>query len=291
MLGGVIHVAADGADVLAGGLLLGEIHFGQDGRHGVVEVHHSFGFQVLVTLRGVGAAIDGGMVAHELADAVLRLAGGGQVVEDHGEFVLIQRFVNVSNVAMKHIEQAVVLHHDDAVALGMPLGLDEVDAVVDFLTVREVIIGAVGEADGDEIPKPLELSSVYLVGIDIDLGVGEAFQLAAVVGVFVGEQDLGHPLGLVAEGRERLHIAADVLAGEGQRIFIGCLLGRAGGETGIDENHLAAGVDEVVLQAAAIADVAVELVGAFFTAHNKRLGVETLFSEFYCFDFHNLILL
>lgn len=36
VLGGVIHVAADGADVLAGGLLLGEIHFGQDGRHGVV---------------------------------------------------------------------------------------------------------------------------------------------------------------------------------------------------------------------------------------------------------------
>lgn len=36
VLGGVIDVAADGADVLAGGLLLGEIHFGQDGRHGVI---------------------------------------------------------------------------------------------------------------------------------------------------------------------------------------------------------------------------------------------------------------
>ena len=164
----------------------------------------------------MGAAIDGGMVAHELADAVLRLAGGGQVVENHGEFVLIQRFVHVSDVAVKHVEQAVVLHHDDAVALGVPFGLDEVDAVVDFLTVREVVIRAVGEADGDEIPKPLELGSVHLVGIDIDLGVGETFQLAAVVGVFVGEQDLGHLLGLVAEGREGLHIAADVLAGEGQ---------------------------------------------------------------------------
>ena len=43
VLGGVIDVAADGADVFAGGLLFGEIHFGQDGRHGVVEVHHPLG--------------------------------------------------------------------------------------------------------------------------------------------------------------------------------------------------------------------------------------------------------
>ena len=57
------------------------------------------------------------------------------------------------------------------------------------------------------------------------------------------------------------------------------------------QNHLAAGVDEVVLQAATIADVVVEFVSAFFAAHDERLGVETLFSEFYCFDFHNLILL
>ena len=106
--------------------------------------------------------------------------------------------------------------------------------------------------------------------------------------MFVGEQDLGHPFGLVAERREGLHTAADVLADEGQRIFIGCLLGRAGGETGIHQNHLTAGVDEVVLQAAAIADVAVEFVGAFFAAHDERLGIEPVFAEFDCFDFHNL---
>ena len=52
VLGGVIDVTADGADVLAGGLLLGEIHFGQDGWHGMVEVHHTLGLQVLVALRG-----------------------------------------------------------------------------------------------------------------------------------------------------------------------------------------------------------------------------------------------
>ncbi len=105
----------------------------------------------------MGAAIDGGMVAHELADAVLRLAGGGKVVENHGEFVLIQRFVHVSDVAVKHVEQSVVFHHDDAVALGVTFGLDEVDAVVDFLTVGEIVVGAVGEGDGHEVRQTLQL--------------------------------------------------------------------------------------------------------------------------------------
>ena len=41
-----------------------------------------------------------------------------------------------------------------------------------------------------------------------------------------------------------------------------------------------AGVDEVVLQAAAIADVAVELVGAFFAAHDERLDVKPSFLNF-----------
>ena len=84
VLGGVIDVAADGADILAGGLLLAEIHLGQDGRH--------------------------------------------------------------------------------------------------------------------EVGKSFQLGGVHLVGIDIDFRIGEAFQLAAVVGVLVGEQDLGHLLGFVAEG-------------------------------------------------------------------------------------------
>ena len=98
MLGRIIHIAADGADILAGGFLLLEIHLGEDGRHRMVEVHHALGFKVLIALRRVGAAIHRGMVAHELADAVLRLAGSWQVVEDHGEFVLVQGLVNVGDV-------------------------------------------------------------------------------------------------------------------------------------------------------------------------------------------------
>ena len=42
MLGRVVDIAADRAYILAGGFLLGEIHFGQCGLYGVVEVHHAF---------------------------------------------------------------------------------------------------------------------------------------------------------------------------------------------------------------------------------------------------------
>jgi len=38
MLGWVIDVAADGADILSGSFLGGEFHFGKDSRHGSVKV-------------------------------------------------------------------------------------------------------------------------------------------------------------------------------------------------------------------------------------------------------------
>ena len=66
MLSRVIDVAADRADVLAAGLLLGEIDFCQDGGYGVVEVHDTLGLQIFIALWGVSAAIDGGMFADEL---------------------------------------------------------------------------------------------------------------------------------------------------------------------------------------------------------------------------------
>ena len=37
----VIDITADGADILAGGLLLGEIDFGQNGRHRIIQIHHA----------------------------------------------------------------------------------------------------------------------------------------------------------------------------------------------------------------------------------------------------------
>ena len=65
VLSRVIDVAADRADVLSAGLLLGEINLGEDGGHGVVETHDTLGLQILIALWGVSAAIDGGMLADE----------------------------------------------------------------------------------------------------------------------------------------------------------------------------------------------------------------------------------
>ena len=51
-----------------------------------------------------------------------------------GQFVLVECFVHVGDVTVKHVEQTVHLYYDDAVALGVALGLDEVDAVGYLLT-------------------------------------------------------------------------------------------------------------------------------------------------------------
>ena len=51
VFGWVIDIAADGTDVLAGGLELGEIHFCKYGWHGIVEIHHALGLQILIALR------------------------------------------------------------------------------------------------------------------------------------------------------------------------------------------------------------------------------------------------
>ena len=81
VLCGVIDIAANGTDVLTRSFLLGEIDFGQNGWDRIVEIHHALGLKILIALRCVGATIDGGVVANELTDAVLRLAGSWQIVE------------------------------------------------------------------------------------------------------------------------------------------------------------------------------------------------------------------
>ena len=101
VLSRVIDVATDGADVFAAGFFIFENNFGPDGGNGGVEVHHPLGLQILVTLRGVGAHIDGRVVADEFTHPVQRLAGCGQVVIEHRQFVLIQGLVNVCDVGLE----------------------------------------------------------------------------------------------------------------------------------------------------------------------------------------------
>ena len=71
MLCGVINIAANGTDVLARSLLLGEVDFSQNGRHRIIQVHHALGLKIFISLRRVSTAIDRGVVADKLADTVL----------------------------------------------------------------------------------------------------------------------------------------------------------------------------------------------------------------------------
>ena len=94
------------------------------------------------------------------------------------------------------------------------LGFDVVDAVGYLLAFGEVVVGTVGIADGNEVRQSLQLFGIHLFLVHIDLRIWEAFQLASVVSMLVGNQYLRHLLGLIAKGLEGIHIAADVFAGE-----------------------------------------------------------------------------
>lgn len=61
------------------------------------------------------------------------------------------------------------------------------------------------------------------------------------------------------------------------------------GKAGIYQNDLAADVNEVVLQTAMVAGVFVEFVHPFLAAEGERLGIETVGTEFNCFDSHKII--
>ena len=89
VLCGVIDVTTDGADILAGCLLLGEIDFGQNGRHRIIQVHHALGLKIFIALWCMGATIDGGVVASELCitttylSRVVRQVSDGRTVVDY----------------------------------------------------------------------------------------------------------------------------------------------------------------------------------------------------------------
>ena len=71
----IVQIATDRANILAGIFFLGEIYLCQYSRHGIVQIHHALGLQVLIALRRMGAAIYGRLMANELTYAVHRFAG------------------------------------------------------------------------------------------------------------------------------------------------------------------------------------------------------------------------
>ena len=276
MLGRVVDVAADGADVLAGRGLEDDLA-GRDHGGRVREVDDAVRGEALQRLGRVGSEVDGRARGAEGADAVERLAGGGEVLVDDGEPVLVERHVGVGDVAVDQVEEAVGLDRDDAVALGVAARRNVGDPVGDLLRGGELEVRAVLEG-GDGGVEGLDLVRLGLGGGADDLGLREGAEHAGVVGVLVGDQDLRDLLGPVAEVGERLQVGLDLRADVDRRV------GRRGAErevlrhAGVDEDHLAAGVDHPVLQAGAVFHRGVEPFRAF-AAKGERASHEAVFGE------------
>ena len=107
MFGGIVDIAADGADVFAGRGLEDDFAHGDDGRR-IVEVHDALLRVAFQCFGRVGAEIHGRARAAEGADAVEGFARGGLVLEHDGKPVLVERDVGVGDVAVDEIEESIV---------------------------------------------------------------------------------------------------------------------------------------------------------------------------------------
>ena len=215
---------------------------------------------------------------------IQRLARRGLVLEHDGELVLVQRLVGVGHVAVDHVEKAAVLHDHNAVARGVAPGREVGHALGDLLAGREVVVSAVLEINGDDVRK-LQLRRLALLAGGVYLRVGERAQLTGVVGVLVGDEDLRDLLRLVAQRRERIHIGIDLPAHVNDGLLVHHLLRHLGRHAGVHQDHLIAGVDQVVLQAGAVLDRGVDPLRPL-AAHGEELGHKAVFIELDCLDFH-----
>ena len=252
MFGGIVHIAADGADVLSGRSLEDDFARRNYGRR-IVEIHDALLGKTLQRFRRVGAEIHRRTGAAEGTDAVEGLSRGGLIVEHDGEAVFVERDIGVGDIAVDEIEKSIRLNRHDAVARGVARSRDVGHSRRDALRGGELVIGAIGECRDGRI---VGLDFVHLrlgSGTD-DLGVRERTQFAGVVGVLMRDENLRDPLRLVAEVGERLEVGLDLCAKIDRGVRIGRRIGEFGGEAGIDEDNFAAGVDDPVLEAGAVLD-------------------------------------
>ena len=282
--GGIIDRAADGAHIFPRRLLDHDFA-GRGIFDRVIQIHDPLRFEMLITERRMGRAVNGGILADEGADAVQRVPRRRQIFEDDRKLVRIQRFVGVGDVAVHHVKKPVALGDDDAVALGVSLGGQQINAVGDLFGGVEGVIRTILVLHAHDI-RTVELQRVRLLGGEIDLRVGEAPQLPGVVLVLVGHEDLRHLLGAIAQGPEGGHIVDDAAPQVDLRILVDYHVGKFRRQSRIHQNDLVAGVDEIVLKARAVADFRIEFFHSVFTAQSERLRHEPLLVEFDCLDFH-----
>ena len=191
---------------------------------------------------------------------------------------------------MHQVEKSFAFGNDDAVSFGVALSFDKVNSVGDFFCLREVVVSAVLVGAAHNV-RGVKFHGVSVFGRDENLRIREVLDGRGMVRVLVRDENFGDLLGLVAKFCKRFHVVfllfahvkrcAEFFLGSGVPICKPC----------IDEDDFAPGVDEKVLQAAAVDNLLVELVFAFFTAKGKRLVHETMVKHAYGFNFHMLPLL
>ena len=283
MFGGIVDIAADGTDVLAGRGLEDDFANWNDGGR-IVEIHDALLRVAFQRFGRVGAEIHGRARAAEGADAVEGFARGGLVLEHDGKPVLVERDVGVGDVAVDEIEESVRLDGDDAVARSVARRRDVRHARRDALRGGELVIGAVGERRHGRVVGLDFIRLRFGCGAD-DLGVRKRAQFARVVGVLVGDENLRDLLRLVAEVGERFEVGLDLRADIDSGVRISRHIGVFGGESSIDEDDLAAGVDDPVLEARAVFDRWVEAFCAL-AAKGERTGHEAIVGKPNWLDFY-----
>lgn len=237
----------------------------------------------------MGGEIDRRIVHDKLTNTVQRLASRLLVLKNNGKLVCLQRRVAISHVAMEKIKEPVMLKDDNAVALGVPLRLDEEETVGNLLASGEILVGAILVRDTDDVVT-LKLESVSILRRDIDLSVRERSDGSGMVRMLMGDENLGHLLSLVAQSRERLDIVVQLLAHVERRTQ---LLGRSGSarlEPRVNEDDTLIRVKQEILQAATIDDLLVKAVLALLTTESERLVHETAIEHtdgMNSIDFHN----
>ena len=108
--------------------------------------------------------------------------------------------------------------------------------------------------------------------------------------MLVGQQYLCHLLWFVSQCCQSIHIVADALTDIDGCRLLWCTIGETCWQASIHQDDFVAGVYQIVLQTATIADVHVKLLLSFLATKYEWLRIESVFAEFYCFDVHSLFL-
>ena len=95
------------------------------------------------------------MIAYKLAHTAEGCERVLKIFKYNRLLVLIERLVNIGDIAVEHIEKAAVLNYNNAVALGVTLRLDKINAVTDYLAFGEIIVRTVGKGNGNDIVNTL----------------------------------------------------------------------------------------------------------------------------------------